>query len=80
MPAERVSLRMRFRDSNNRIVSFTISPPQQPVDLVDLEAIMQLIVDSNAFFTYTEGDVVEKLDAQLISVTDETVADWGTGN
>ena len=74
--SERVTLRMRFKDSNNRIVSFSVSPPLQPVDVQDVEALMDLIISSNAFFTYTEGDVVEKVDALLITVAGETVMDW----
>ena len=72
----RVSLRMRFRDSNDRIVSFTISPPLQPVDGSDVEELMDMIISSNVFYTYSEGDVIEKVDALLISVTDETVIEW----
>ena len=72
----RVSLRMRFRDSNDRIVSFTISPPLQPVDGSDVEELMDMIISSNVFYTYSEGDVIEKVDALLISVTDETVVEW----
>ncbi len=74
--AERVSLRMRFRDSNGRIVSFTVSPPLQPVDVNDVVDLMDLIISSNAFFTYTEGDVIEKVDALLITVAGETVIEW----
>ena len=67
---------MRFRDSNDRIVSFTISPPLQPVDGSDVEELMDMIISSNVFYTYTEGDVIEKVDALLISVADETVIEW----
>ncbi len=76
MMSERVSLRMRFRDSNGRIVSFTVSPPLQPVDVKDVGDLMDLIISSNAFFTYTEGDVIEKVDALLITVAGETVIEW----
>ncbi len=74
--SERVTLRMRFRDNNNRIVSFSVSPPLQPVDVQDVEDLMDLIINSNAFYTYTEGDVIEKVDALLISVAGETVIEW----
>ena len=74
--SEQVTLRMRFRDSNDRIVSFSVSPPQQPVEAQDVDDFMNLIVSSNAFFTYTDGDVVEKVDAMLITVAGETVMEW----
>ena len=73
---ERVTLRMRFRDSNGRIVSFSVSPPLQPVNVQDVEDLMDLIISRNAFFTYTEGNVVEKVDALLITVAGETVIEW----
>ena len=74
--SERVTLRMRFRDSNNRIVSFSVSPPVQPVNVDHVGDLMDLIISSNAFYTYTEGDVVEKVDALLITVAGETVIEW----
>lgn len=74
--SERVSLRMRFRDSNDRLVSFTVSPPVNPPVIADVTDMMNLIVSSNAFFTYTEGDVVEKVDAQIITVTGEVIEEW----
>ena len=74
--SERVTLRMRFRDSNGRIVSFSVSPPLQPVNAQDVEDLMALIISSNAFFTYTEGNVVEKVDALMITVAGETVMEW----
>ena len=73
---ERVTLRMRFRDSNGRIMSFSVSPPLQPVDVQDVDDLMDLIISSNTFFTYTEGNVVEKVDALLITVAGETVIEW----
>ena len=74
--SERVTLRMRFRDSNNHIVSFSVSPPLQPVNVNDVGELMDLIISSNAFYTYSEGDVVEKVDALLITVAGETVIEW----
>ena len=74
--SEQVTLRMRFRDSNGRIVSFSVSPPLQPVNVQNVEDLMDLIISSNAFFTYTEGDVIEKVDALLITVAGETVIEW----
>ena len=74
--AERVTLRLRFRDSNGCLVSFSVSPPLQPMVVADVGELMDLIISSNAFFTYTEGDVVEKVDALLITVAGETVIEW----
>lgn len=76
MSGERVTLRMRFRDSNNRIVTFSVSPPALPVVENDVEEMMELIISTNAFFTYTGGDVVEKVDALLVTVAGETIINW----
>ncbi len=58
-------LRMRFLDSNGRIVSFTVNPPREPVNIEDVVDLMDLIIATNTFYTYTGGDIVEKLDARL---------------
>ncbi len=54
-------LRLRFRDSNERIVSFTINPPVEPVNLADVEELMDLIISTDLFYTYTGGQILKKL-------------------
>ncbi len=61
------SLRMRFLDSNERIVSFTVTPAKTPVVVSDVTDLMDLIITTNAFYTYTDGDIVSKVDAVLIT-------------
>ena len=53
-------LRLRFRDSNDRIVSFTINPPAEPVNLADVEELMDLIISTDLFYTYTGGRLLKK--------------------
>ncbi len=69
-------LRLRFRDSNERIVSFTINPPAEPVNLILVEELMDLIISTNLFYTYTGGQVVEKLDAALHTAEVEPVGEF----
>ncbi len=69
-------LRLRFRDSNERIVSFTINPPAEPVNLILVEELMDLIISTNLFYTYTGGQVVEKLDAALHTAEVESVGEF----
>lgn len=69
-------LRLRFRDSNERIVSFTINPPAEPVNLVHVEELMDLIISTDLFYTYTGGQIVEKLDAALHTAEIEPVIDF----
>ena len=69
-------LRMRFRDSNERIVSFTVNPPKLPVNTADVEDFMNEVITTNAFYTWTGGDIVEKLDAALHTDVVDTIADF----
>jgi hypothetical protein len=69
-------LRLRFRDSNDRIVSFTINPPAEPVNLADVEELMDLIISTDLFYTYTGGQIVEKVDAALHTAEVEPVGEF----
>ncbi len=69
-------LRLRFRDSNDRIVSFTINPPAEPVNLADVEELMDLIISTDLFYTYTGGQIVEKVDAALHTEEVEPVGEF----
>ncbi len=67
------SLRLRFRDTNDALVSFTITPAHTPVDSGDITELMDLILSTNAFYTYTGGDIDRKVDALLIAREEEEV-------
>ena len=67
------SLRLRFRDTNDALVSFTITPAKVPVDTYDITELMNLILSTNAFYTYTEGDIHKKVDALLVATEEEEV-------
>ncbi len=77
MPKVTRRLRLRFRDSNGRIISFTVNPPKEPVSVSDAKALMDLIIISNTFYTYTGGAIVEKLDVQLHTEEIEPVTEFG---
>jgi fumarate reductase subunit C len=70
------SLRMRFKDSNNRLVTFTVNPPVMPVNLADVEALMELIIETNTFYTYTGGSIVTKVDVKLHTEEVEPLTDF----
>jgi fumarate reductase subunit C len=70
------SLRMRFKDSNNRLVTFTVNPPVMPVNLADVEALMDLIIETNTFYTYTGGSIVTKVDVKLHTEEVEPLTDF----
>jgi len=67
-------LRLRFKDSNDVIVSFTINPAHTPVDENNVLDQMNRIINTNAFYTWTDGNIVAIEDASLIS-TEETELD-----
>jgi hypothetical protein len=69
-------LRLRFRDSNDAIVSFTVNPPSQPVDMQEVEELMDYIISSNTFYTFTGGSVAEKLDVLLVTTETDTVIEF----
>ncbi len=69
-------LTMRFRDSNDRIVSFTVNPPVDPVDLTEVVALMDLIINTDTFYSYTGGAIVEKIDVQMQSEDIISLADY----
>ena len=76
MPITTTRLRMRFRDSNDCIVSVTVNPPKQPVSSSDVADFMDQVIATNAFFTWTGGDIVEKIDARLHTDATETIAEF----
>jgi hypothetical protein len=74
--AVRKRLVMRFIDSNERIVSFTINPPAEPVNLADVDELMDLIIASNTFYTYTGGAIVEKVDVRMYTEQIEPITEF----
>ncbi len=69
-------LRMRFRDSNDRIVSVTVNPPKVPVNGSDVAEFMDQVIATNVFYTWTGGDIVEKVDAKLHTDVTEEIAEF----
>ena len=69
-------LTMRFRDSNDRIVSFTVNPPVDPVDLTEVDALMDLIINTDTFYSYTGGAIVAKIDVQLHTEEIDALAEY----
>lgn len=76
MPSTTVRLRMRFRDSNDRIVSFSVNPPRLPVNTADVSDFMDQVIATNAFYTWTGGNIVEKVDAVVHTAVTDTIADF----
>lgn len=76
MPEIVKQLRMRFRDSNGAIVSFTVNPPAQPVAMQEVEDLMDYIITSNTFYTFTGGQITEKLDVLLVTTETDTIIDF----
>ncbi len=58
---------MRFLDSNNKHVTFSVNPPKEPVNLAEVEELMDLIISTNTFYTFTGGALVQKVDVRLFT-------------
>ena len=69
-------LKLRFRDSNGRLVGFTINPPVVPVNMDDVDALMDLIIATDTFYTYTGGSIVSKHDVRLYVEETEPLVEY----
>ncbi len=69
-------LQLRFRDSNGRIIGISFNPPKEPVNLSDVDEVMDLVLSSNMFYTFTGGDIVEKHDVRLYTAEYETLENF----
>ncbi len=69
-------LQMRFRDNNGRIVGLSVNPPKEPVNMADVQEVMDLVLGTNMFYTFTGGDIVEKLDVRLYTAEYETLEEF----
>ena len=69
-------LRLRFRDSNDCIISLTINPPAEPVNMTDVNELMDYIISSNTFYTYSGGHLVEKLDVSMHTEEVEVITEF----
>lgn len=61
-------LQLRFRNEDDRIVTFTLDAPKEPVDVTEVNDAMDDILEENVF-TSTGGDLVTKHSAQIVERT-----------
>lgn len=69
------TLQMTFLNAEDRNTSISISDPLEELDLAEVEAAMQSIVDTNIFST-AGGDITAKVRAQVISRDVETLLEF----
>jgi len=60
------TLRMVFRNEEDRIVSVNVADPDPELNPMVVEAVMDSIISRNVFFT-TGGDITSKVRAEVIS-------------
>lgn len=67
---------MRFLDSNGRRVTFSVNPPKEPVNLARVEELMDLIIATDTFYTFTGGSLVAKVDVRLFTEVVEELEEF----
>lgn len=61
-------LQLRFQNEEGRIVTFTLDSPDEPVDVEEVNNVMEEIIDENAF-TSAGGELVDKHSARIVERT-----------
>ena len=60
------TLRLVFRNAEDRLTAISIPDPGAELTALEVEAVMDSVVTSNAFIT-TGGDIVSKVRAEVVS-------------
>jgi len=60
------TLRMIFRNTEDRLTTISIPDPDTEITALDVETVMGSVVSTNAFST-TGGDIVSKVRAEIVS-------------
>ncbi len=60
------TLRMIFRNTEDRLTTISIPDPDTEITEQDVETVMDSVVSTNAFST-TGGDIVSKVRAEIVS-------------
>ncbi len=55
---------------------FLCCSPKEPVNLSDVQEVMDLVLGSNMFYTFTGGDIVEKYDLRLYTAEYDTLENF----
>lgn len=58
-------IELKFRNEDDKVVTYSLDNPIEPVDPVAINAAMDEILTQNAF-TSSGGDVVEKYSARIV--------------
>jgi len=65
-------LQLRFQNEEGRMITFTLDSPEEPVDVEQVNLVMNEIIDENAFLT-PGGELVKKHSARIIERTVEEI-------
>ena len=69
------TLRLIFRNAEGRSVTISINDPQDPLNSADVNAAMDLIVNSDIFQT-SGGSITEKVRAEVVSREVNTILEF----
>jgi hypothetical protein len=69
------TLRLIFRNAEGKTVTMSVKDPVDPLNSVDVEAAMDLIVNSDIFET-SGGSIVEKVKAEVVARDVTTILEF----
>ncbi|MBY7144633.1 DUF2922 domain-containing protein [Virgibacillus sp. NKC19-3] len=65
-------IELKFRNEDDKIVTYALDNPIEPVDPETVNTVMDEIIEQNAF-TSTGGDVIRKESARVVERTVEDI-------
>lgn len=69
------TLRLVFRNAEGRSVTMSVSSPKDPLDDMEVNSAMDLIINSDVFQS-SGGSITEKVRAEVVSREVETVLEF----
>ncbi|HHT46585.1 MAG TPA: DUF2922 domain-containing protein [Firmicutes bacterium] len=69
------TLRLIFRNAEGRSVTMSVSDPKDPLDSMEVNNVMDLIINSNIFDS-SGGSITEKVRAEVVSRQVETILEF----
>lgn len=69
------TLRMVFRNAEDKMVSVNLPDPADTIDALDVEAVMNSIISRNVYET-TGGDIVSKVRSEIVTRDVDVLQDF----
>lgn len=69
------TLRLVFRNAEGRSVTMSVSDPKDPLDSLDVDNVMDLIINADIFDS-SGGNITEKVRAEIVSRQVNTILEF----